>query len=523
MPIHAKRVTKSLIVILLLVMSWPLYRHFKSNSFAAIDLAPTARIQAFYYGWYGSPATDGQWLHWNSNNHVPPDDIDSTYYPELGAYSSQDRAVVAQQMAWASKAGVGTLIYSWWGRGNYIDHNARLVLEEAAKQNIKVSWILEPYAGRTPASVVSDIHYLYDTYGNYPAFFRVSRSTKYGNTTAARGVFYIFQSNLHTATSSGNQWRPALDGLHTDAVYNGIVLGFGEDACYIDGCNDLDKESHFDGMFLYAGSPVYALGYPTMKAALDARNSIFVPTVVPGFNSSRDRAGDAVLPRYNTNFCANRYTYDCTWDGIIQSKPEWMSITSFNEWHESTNIEPAVIKSISSYTYKNYADEALNATSSFYLDKTATNVVKYLAALGISWSPPVATSPGSPSTATNSSASSGAESGSSSATGSHTAAAGSTAMTPLTNDQQTGSGDTTDNAVNLSKTSQETKRQVEALPFGWVKFLGTTTSVVAAGGLGGYVLLRKLQKKRRLGLQSGSGYAVIKPQGVQSIDKKARP
>src|SRR5689334_4506595 len=43
------------------------------------------RVAAFYYPWYGNPTIDGQWFHWTQNNHVPPDDIASDYFPALGA------------------------------------------------------------------------------------------------------------------------------------------------------------------------------------------------------------------------------------------------------------------------------------------------------------------------------------------------------------------------------------------------------------------------------------------------------
>lgn len=387
---HFKKVVVLVVISLIGCGAIGLYRELISRALVDTTLEPTQRVQAFYYPWYGNPTHDaGHWYHWNDNGHSPPEDIDAGYYPQLGAYSSRDRAVVAQHMKWAKQAGIGVLIYSWWGRNNYINANVTLVMEEAAKQNIKIAWIIEPYAGWSPATVTSDIHYLYDTYGNSPAFFRVARPTKYGNSNAPRGLFYVFGSTSTTNTALAGQWRTALDTLHADASYNAIVLGVGEDACFVDGCNDLNRESHFDGLFLYAGSPVYALGYPDMKAALDSRNSLFIPTTIPGFDSSRDRAGDPKLLRFNHGqYCVNSFTYDCTWAGVIKTKPEWATITSFNEWHESTNIEPAVAKTITNFTYKNYTDEIPGVSSTFYIDKTTVNVVKYLAALGISWSPP---------------------------------------------------------------------------------------------------------------------------------------
>ena len=56
------------------------------------------KIAAFYYPWYGNPETDGKWIHWAQNNHLPPNDIGADYFPALGTYSSNDPAVVAQHM-----------------------------------------------------------------------------------------------------------------------------------------------------------------------------------------------------------------------------------------------------------------------------------------------------------------------------------------------------------------------------------------------------------------------------------------
>src|SRR3990172_1121679 len=83
--------------------------------------APSYKVAAFYYPWYGNPTIDGEWIHWTQNNHLPPDDIAADYYPALGAYSSNDPEVVAQHMLWLRQAGVGVIISSWWGQGSRED------------------------------------------------------------------------------------------------------------------------------------------------------------------------------------------------------------------------------------------------------------------------------------------------------------------------------------------------------------------------------------------------------------------
>src|SRR5690242_14843470 len=82
---------------------------------------PSYKVAAFYYPWYGNPTTDSQWTHWTQNNHVPPADIASDYFPALGAYSSNDPKVIAQHMQWLQQADIGVIITSWWGQGSRED------------------------------------------------------------------------------------------------------------------------------------------------------------------------------------------------------------------------------------------------------------------------------------------------------------------------------------------------------------------------------------------------------------------
>jgi len=334
------------------------------------------RVQIFYYPWYGNVATDGRYIHWGQNGRTPPDDIGSNFYPQLGPYSSADRATVAQHMAWIHQAGIGVIVYSWWGQSSRENQLASLVLQEADKQDVKVAWHMEPYTGRNAASVVADIKYIYDTYGSSPAFFKVSRATKYGNTNNPRGVFYVFESSGGNGAIPAVDWRTALDSLHSDATYNAIVIGQGSNACLIDGC-DTTTESHFDGLYTYDGLQVDGSGFANSNTQIKSRNSIFTPSVAPGYVASRATTDTRVKARYDS-MRAIPYTYDSMWDYAIKANTEWVSITSFNEWHEGSQIEPAVPKTISTYTYQDYNDFDANAGSDLYLIKTLQNVNKYL-------------------------------------------------------------------------------------------------------------------------------------------------
>ena len=64
--------------------------------FAVISpaLAVSPRVHAFYYPWYHSLATDGNWDHWEDSTHWVPENLSAEFYPMLGPYSANSNAVV---------------------------------------------------------------------------------------------------------------------------------------------------------------------------------------------------------------------------------------------------------------------------------------------------------------------------------------------------------------------------------------------------------------------------------------------
>ncbi len=68
------------------------------------------------------------------------------------------------------------------------------------------------------------------------------------------------------------------------------------------------------------------------------------------------------------------------WQAVVQARAEWVSVTTFNEWHEGTQIEPARDYSAGDRTYAGYDGAyGLNAAQApnAYLDRTAYWVDKF--------------------------------------------------------------------------------------------------------------------------------------------------
>src|SRR5438874_164455 len=110
---------------------------------------PHAPVSIFYYPWYGTPAHDGSYEHWQQDWHLPPADIASNFYPARGPYSSGNPAVVAAQMREIAGAGITEVVSSWWGWGSLEDERLPLLIAEARKVGLSVAVQIEPFPYRS--------------------------------------------------------------------------------------------------------------------------------------------------------------------------------------------------------------------------------------------------------------------------------------------------------------------------------------------------------------------------------------
>ena len=321
------------------------------------------QVGAFYYPWYGNPATDDQWMHWTQNNHVPPNDIASDYFPALGAYSSNDPNVIAQHMQWLRQAGIGIIITSWWGQGSREDQAVPLILQIADQYGIKVAFHIEPYNGRTPDSLVSDIQYLYGKYGSSRAFFRSTMTTRYSPSDHGKGMFFMW--NIQQQGNDFSYWQTALDRIHA-LPESGLVIANSLEAGWIEG-------SHFDGLYNYASLHLDEMDGFDWARSLPP-DSLYVPSVLPGFSAQRvGYAENTYVPRENGS------TFDAQWTAALSTgvEPALVTITSFNEWHEGSMIEPPQfgVKDNNGFSYTDFG----TLPPEGYLSLTRQWVDKYLA------------------------------------------------------------------------------------------------------------------------------------------------
>ncbi|KAM9666269.1 glycoprotein endo-alpha-1,2-mannosidase isoform 2-T2 [Trichechus inunguis] len=183
-------------------------------------------LHVFYYSWYGNPQFDGKYIHWNhpvlehwdpriaknypQGRHNPPEDIGSSFYPELGSYSSRDPSVIETHMRQMCSASIGVLALSWYPpdskdeNGEPTDDLVPTILDKAHKYNLKVTFHIEPYSNRDDENMYKNVKYIIDNVG--PGY--IDTSIRPWNTHNTRnrvnGKYY------ETALSAALQTHPSL-------------------------------------------------------------------------------------------------------------------------------------------------------------------------------------------------------------------------------------------------------------------------------------------------------------------------
>jgi hypothetical protein len=256
-------------------------------------------VAIFYYPWYATPSVDGVWQHWDQNGHSPPSDVYSRYYPARGPYSSSDLTVLERQMSQISAAGIDELIVSWWGRGSHEDDRLPAVMAAARRHHLAVALHVEPYEGRSPSTLAADLTY-----------------------AAALGIsdIYVYHPRDYSVAEWSAVRAQAPPGIRLFAGTE--LVGFAAAA-------------QFDGFYTYDFLNFGASKFARLCAQARAAHVICAPSVGPGYDGRR--AGESPGGRGRRN----GQTYDALWAAALAADPGVITITSYNEWGEGTQIEPA--------------------------------------------------------------------------------------------------------------------------------------------------------------------------------------
>ena len=341
----------------------------------------TPVVYTAFYLWYGNPETDGSWVHWNhcilphwdktidaqykKFNWTPPDLHHSPYRPSKGLYSSSDARTLQTQFVEMKLAGIDVAVTSWWGRkdwhglhdqsGANTDAIMQRVLDAAKPSGVKVAIHLEPYGGRDPDSVKDDIEYIHREYGDHPSLYKRRRkdfsnediwNPKWSGDALPVIFFYDVSRQHINGAENINKWRDMISsirGTQYDAYLIGLYIGMRDK-------NNLQDEKFLQDVGFDAGYSYFAsVGFTPAtdyrdfnwdrinKNMLEHGQMDFIPSFGPGYNDTMLRPWNSANTQDRGN-AAERY-------GKLfhhaKYMPHGLMVTSWNEWGEGTQIEPA--------------------------------------------------------------------------------------------------------------------------------------------------------------------------------------
>lgn len=323
-------------------------------------------------------------------------DISSPYFPALGAYSSVDPNVVSDHVSQMQSGGIGVFIVSWWGKGSGSSSQERELVDAATKllfQRLPTGMhigIMVDGEDYDPAYFVEDVKYVYDNY-----IIPYGKS-KYWYVNG-RPVIFQYGDGAGSENTWLNKYKAVKDKYEPDPllIANGTPDFFQGRTEWYKKINASGRKA--DGLFLWSlvgGSRQVCTNTAIQNArVLDVTqypewangihgwaNKYAIPTVSPGFDNTYHQGChkyEKVLPRERATTPSNTYDYSWKWakapgyGTADKHNPDFICITSFNNWVEASQIEKAGVPASPCTTSRVYLSYS---SPGEYLARTKTDM-----------------------------------------------------------------------------------------------------------------------------------------------------
>ena len=296
-------------------------------------------IGVYYYPWHDGDFHGRQYLR---ERLVPPQ------LPELGEYDDRRPEVIAQHLAWSRHAGIEVWATSWWGQGSREDNTTRTaILPRTDLGSVRIAVMYET-TGTTNnftdySGIRGDFTYLAEHYFPSRNYFKID----------GRPVVVVYLTRVLARRGVLGSVVTDMRAGAADHGFDVFIIGdhaFGN-AGSTGGFDILDAITNYD---VYGAMGVG--GYATREdvdryagaqegwrhLATDA-GIAFVPSATPGFNDTAVRSGHDPLSRSLSGPNQPGSLFRALLEAAVPRDDRaggLVLITSWNEWHEDTQVEP---------------------------------------------------------------------------------------------------------------------------------------------------------------------------------------
>jgi glycoprotein endo-alpha-1,2-mannosidase len=311
-------------------------------------------VGAYYYPWYnnnnfneGSDPTGSNTLAGHLVPQIPP---------QLGWYNQTNPDVIRQHYKWARYAGIDFFVTSYWGAGTDEDNTIRhYMFNNPDRGDIKLAVFFEPSITPalgnpiTAAYITYQTNYLCDNYFNQPCYFRIDN----------KPVVFIYITRAMTdpnlAMCIGSIRAAARNkGIGELYIVGDEVWSWPDTSSRgINRISQMDAVTNYDvcgnfGIAPFVTDSVLSDWQNRNAAWKDFANSLgkqFIPAVTPGTN---DKAVREIHPIWSRKLNSENSAFGTLFSAMLDrvkdsvDSMKMMMVTSWNEWHEDSQIEPTI-------------------------------------------------------------------------------------------------------------------------------------------------------------------------------------
>jgi hypothetical protein len=339
-------------------------------------------VGAWYYPWYGTFPGGHSWTDTLRERLAPPQP------PALGYYNSRSTATIESQIDESHRGNISFWATSWWGPGSAEDTTIRRnILTDPRASELRYAVMYEStgrlgtFDNPNYSNLIPDFQYLAQHYFNNPNYLRLD----------GRPVVFMYLTRAYfNAPAAATAVSNLRQTIQSQYGFNPYIVG--DDV--FPGQNNVDRAAFWDAItdFDVYGSALQSNGSTT--AGVDALTSQFqsalqmaqaahvgwIPAVSPGFNNRGTGGSLPAAPRYLTDVPGaeegSLFSAELNKAALPTLDPtanNMLMVSTFNEWHEDTAIEPTIVASPTTidnsgirtftqgYSYTGYGD--------LYLDK----------------------------------------------------------------------------------------------------------------------------------------------------------